>query len=75
MMLSIMKRTNNIDKYCACASALKKNTTNKRLVSGGNNPQISQKIRYSEIVRTSRTKEIIVPLERPVIVQTVSPSF
>lgn len=74
-MLSIMKRTNNIDKYCACAAALKKQTTKKRFVSGGNNPQISQRLRYSEIVRTSRTTEIIVPLERPVIVQTVSPSF
>lgn len=71
-----MKRTNNIEKYCACASALQKNTVKKRVLpTGGNDPTLSRRIRYSQLVRTAKTREVVVPLERPVIVQNVSPSF
>lgn len=74
-MQSIMRRTNDIQKYCACAAALKKHTTKKKFVTAGNNPQISQRMRYSEYIRTVPTKEIVIPLIRPQVIQNITTSY
>jgi len=44
---------NDIDKYCACKKAEK--VAYNKLVTGGNNPSISKKMKYASYVNTSRT--------------------
>jgi hypothetical protein len=44
---------NDIDKYCACKKAEK--VAYNKLVTGGNDPSISKKMKYSSYVNTSRS--------------------
>lgn len=48
---------NDIDKYCACKKAEKAASYNK-LVTAGNNPSISKKMKYASYVNTSRTNYV-----------------
>jgi len=48
---------NDIDKYCACKNAEKAALYNK-LVTGGNDPTISKKMKYASYVNTSRTNYV-----------------
>ena len=48
---------NDIDKYCACKKAEKVAAYNK-LVTSGNDPSISKKMKYSSYVKTSRTNYV-----------------
>jgi hypothetical protein len=50
MMQRIMSRTNNIEKYCQCARALR-NTTYVKLKTATNDPSVSEKMRYSQYIR------------------------
>ena len=49
-MQNIMARTNNIEKYCACSRALR-STEYAKLKTATNDPNVSQKIRYSQYLR------------------------
>jgi len=49
-MKAIMNRTNNIDKYCSLAKCNQQVEYNK-LKTSTNNPNISQKMRYSEYLK------------------------
>ena len=45
---------NDIDKYCACKKAEKANY--KKLVTGGNDPSVSSKMKYSSFVSNGYSK-------------------
>jgi hypothetical protein len=47
---------NDIEKYCACKKAEK--VEYNKLVTGGNNPSISKKMKYASYVNTSRTNYV-----------------
>ncbi len=51
-MRNIMNQTNDINKYCSCARA-QQQAQYSRVATGGNNPSISQKMRYSQYLRQS----------------------
>jgi hypothetical protein len=74
-MRSIMQRTNNIEKYCACAANLKRETSKRKFYTSWNNPQVTQKHRYAELIRSAPTYTIIATVSRPPVVQNLSPSF
>lgn len=52
MMQNIMNRTNDIAKYCACQKTMQQAQYSK-VATGGNDPSISQKMRYSQYLRQS----------------------
>jgi hypothetical protein len=60
---SILGTTENksksaIDKYCNRKTANCNNVSYNRIVTSGNNPSISNKMRYSQLLRTQRFKTI-----------------
>lgn len=75
MMRTIMQRTNDINKYCACSANLKAETAKRRFYTSWNNPQVSQKQRYAELIRSSPTYAVIATVKLVPVVQNVSPSF
>lgn len=50
MMQAIMRRTNDIEKYCTLAKCNQQVEYNK-IKTGTNDPKLSQKMRYSEYLR------------------------
>ena len=54
MMQAIMRRTNDIEKYCTLAKCNQQVEYNK-IKTANNNPNISQKMRYSEYLRQSNS--------------------
>jgi len=71
MMASIMKHTNDINKYCACANKLKalqteeaKKTMPKSVIDSS----MSKRMKYSVYVQTNKYQRIVeeaVPRVRP----------
>jgi len=51
-----MTMPNDIDKYCACKNAEK--VSYNKLVTGGNDPSISKKMKYASYVNTSSTNYV-----------------
>jgi len=51
-MQSILSKTNDIEKYCAYSKACKK-AEYAKLKTATNDPNISQKMRYSQYLRQS----------------------
>lgn len=63
-MRSIMAHTNDITKYCACASAQKQedyNIAKKGPKIAAKDSSMSAKMRYSVYLRTVRSTAVIVP--------------
>ena len=62
MMQTIMRRTNDIDKYCSLAKCERQVAYNQ-LKTSTNNPNISKKMRYSEYLRqhNSTCSKIMTP--------------
>lgn len=50
MMRNIMYNTNDITKYCAYAKC-QKQVEYAKIKTAGNDPKVSQKIRYSQYIR------------------------
>ena len=82
-MRSIMHHTNDITKYCACASAQKRedyNSTKKKPKLAAKDASMSSRMRYSALLRSSKTTMIIsttdaVLLSPPTQSQNVNASF
>jgi hypothetical protein len=49
---------NDITKYCACISA-QKAAEYKQLKTGGNDPSISQRMRYSQRINSEKFSSIL----------------
>ena len=76
MMRSIMSHTNDITKYCACASAQKQqeyDSVKKAPKIAARDSGMTAKMRYSVYLRTSPTKAVIVPTDPALLIPTTRP--
>lgn len=70
MMRTIMNRTNDINKYCKCAAALRAlelSESKKNFKSSMSDPTITKRMRYAERARSLRYITVVEPAKPRVI--------
>ena len=65
----------DIDKFCSSQGLACNDVGYNRLVTSNNDPSISNKMRYSQMLRTQRFKKIQVPGVRPPALNTPQPLY
>jgi hypothetical protein len=73
--MSRINSTFDINKFCSEEKSTCNNVGYNRLVTTNNDPSITKRLRYSQMLRTQRFKKIQVPGVRPPALNTPQPLY